>query len=400
VNNFIFTDQIDLQLALVFIGVIIIISIIIYNLVRAKKSKLKQALQATIQSGSNPENTTKDSAQTLSFGQDHQTNEILGTQRKEPSLGILAEVTAPVPIGSELNSNIGLNSNASPFEIFKTNNYVSRIDPNIDCVVAFRFSLPISGAEIIECVQKLYQKDHLRIVFEGLRDVPSVTESVQSSWELLQFNNVYREIQAGLQLANRRGPIGSEQLSEFLGLVQNLSQELYSEIDIPPLKDILNDAKDLDQFAIQCDIQLGFNLTSNMLSWQCSEIQSKLLSHGFNLSREGSSFNYMVDDFLLFKAQVSTLNFLRDDLQTTRIDQIYFSFDVPLIPIELNPFIKMLEIGRLLAKELDGRLLDDNGQVLSILLTQNIQNQLKPIYQLMKDRQIEPGSPSALRLFN
>lgn len=399
-NNFIFTDQIDLQLALVFIGVIIIISIIIYNLVRAKKSKLKQALQATIQSGSNPENTTKDSAQTLSFGQDHQTNEILGTQRKEPSLGILAEVTAPVPIGSELNSNIGLNSNASPFEIFKTNNYVSRIDPNIDCVVAFRFSLPISGAEIIECVQKLYQKDHLRIVFEGLRDVPSVTESVQSSWELLQFNNVYREIQAGLQLANRRGPIGSEQLSEFLGLVQNLSQELYSEIDIPPLKDILNDAKDLDQFAIQCDIQLGFNLTSNMLSWQCSEIQSKLLSHGFNLSREGSSFNYMVDDFLLFKAQVSTLNFLRDDLQTTRIDQIYFSFDVPLIPIELNPFIKMLEIGRLLAKELDGRLLDDNGQVLSILLTQNIQNQLKPIYQLMKDRQIEPGSPSALRLFN
>ena len=399
-NNFIFTDQIDLQLALVFIGVIIIISIIIYNLVRAKKSKLKQVLQATIQSGSNPENTTKDSAQTLSFGQDHQTNEILGTQRKEPSLGILAEATAHVPIGSELNSNIGLDSNASPFEIFKTNNYVSRIDPNIDCVVAFRFSLPISGAEIIECVQKLYQKDHLRIVFEGLRDVPSVTESVQSSWELLQFNNVYREIQAGLQLANRRGPIGSEQLSEFLGLVQNLSQELYSEIDIPPLKDILNDAKDLDQFAIQCDIQLGFNLTSNMLSWQCSEIQSKLLSHGFNLSREGSSFNYMVDDFLLFKAQVSTLNFLRDDLQTTRIDQIYFSFDVPLIPIELNPFIKMLEIGRLLAKELDGRLLDDNGQVLSILLTQNIQNQLKPIYQLMKDRQIEPGSPSALRLFN
>ncbi len=399
-NNFIFTDQIDLQLALVFIGVIIIISIIIYNLVRAKKSKLKQAMQVSMQSGSIPENIKKDSTQILSLGQDHQTDEILGTQRKEPSLGLLAEATDPITIGAELNSKIGLDSNSRPFEIFKTNNYVSRIDPNIDCVVAFRFSLPISGAEIIECVQKLYQKDYLRIVFEGLKDVPSVAESVHSSWELLQFNNVYRELQAGLQLANRRGPIGSEQISEFLGLVQNLSQELYSEIDIPPLKDILNDAKDLDQFAIQCDIQLGFNLTSNMMSWQCSEIQSKLLSHGFNLSREGSSFNYMVDDFLLFKAQVSTLNFLRDDLQTTRIDQIYFSFDVPLIPIELNPFIKMLEMARLLAKELDGRLLDDNGQVLSILLTQNIQNQLKPIYQLMKDRQIEPGSPSALRLFN
>ena len=399
-NNFIFTDQIDLQLALVFIGVIIIISIIIYNLVRAQKSKLKQEMQAPFNSVSSPENIKTDSTQILTFPQEHQTNEILGTQRKEPSLGILVESTASNPIASEFNSMIGSDSNLPPFEIFKTNNYVSRIDPNIDCVVAFRFSLPISGAEIIECIQKLSQKDHLRIVFEGLKDAPSVTDSVNSSWELLQFNNIYRELQAGLQLANRRGPIGSEQLSEFLGLVQNLSQELYSEIDIPPLKDILNYATDLDQFAIQCDIQLGFNLTSNMLSWQCTEIQSKLLSHGFTLSREGSSFNYTVDGFLLFKAQVTSLNFLRDDLQTTRIDQIYFSFDVPLIPIELNPFIKMLEMGRLLAKELDGRLLDDNGQVLSILLTQNIQNQLKPIYQLMKERQIEPGSPSALRLFN
>jgi hypothetical protein len=216
----------------------------------------------------------------------------------------------------------------------------------------------------------------------------------------LQFNNTYQELQAGLQLANRRGPIGNEQLAEFFGLVRHLSQELEAEIDIPPLTDVLNDATDLDQFAIQCDIQLGFNLTSNMLSWQCSEIQSKLLSHGFNLSREGSSFNYMLDDVLLFKAQVGTLNFLRDDLQTMRIDQIYFSFDVPLIPIELNPFIKMLEVGQLLAKELDGRLLDDNGQALSILLTQNIENQLEPIYQLMKERQIEPGSATALRLFN
>ena len=60
----------------------------------------------------------------------------------------------------------------------------------------------------------------------------------------------------------------------------------------------------------------------------------------------------------------------------------------------------MLEVGQLLAQELDGRLLDDNGQPLSVLLTQNIQNQLTPIYQLMRERQIEPGSASALRLFN
>ena len=398
-NTFIFTDQIDLQLALVFIGVIIIISIIIYNLVRAQKSKLKKEAQASIQSAYSSEGISNDSPRNSSFSEDSLTDRNTDTQRKEPSLGILPGSSTTTSVSSELNSQTESDSNGSPLQIFKASSYVSRIDPNIDCVVAFRFSLPISGAEVIECVQKL-SKDHLRVVFEGLNEGSAMTGSVNSSWELLQFNNTYQELQAGLQLANRRGPIGNEQLAEFFGLVQHLSQELEAEIDIPPLTDVLNDATDLDQFAIQCDIQLGFNLTSNMLSWQCSEIQSKLLSHGFNLSREGSSFNYMLDDVLLFKAQVGTLNFLRDDLQTMRIDQIYFSFDVPLIPIELNPFIKMLEVGQLLAKELDGRLLDDNGQALSILLTQNIENQLEPIYQLMKERQIEPGSATALRLFN
>ncbi len=399
-NNFIFTDQIDLQLALVFIGVIIIISIIIYNLVRAQKSKLKKELQASSPIPVTSENIEEDSPQNLSYSTENRTDEISDTQRKEPFLGFLKDAKASTPVTTEINSKSEFDKDITPFEIFKTNNYVSRIDPNIDCVVAFRFSLPVNGAEIIECVQKLSKIDNLRVVFEGLPESASSTSPANSSWELVQFNNVYRELQAGLQLANRRGPVGPDNLSEFIGLVQNLSQELDAEIDIPPLNDILNDATDLDQFAIQCDIQLGFNLTSNMLSWQCSEIQSKLLSHGFILSREGSSFNYMFEDVLLFKAQVAALNFLRDDLQTMRIDQIYFSFDVPLIPIELNPFIKMLEVGQQLAKELDGRLLDDNGQPLSILLTQNIQNQLEPIYQLMRDRQIEPGSASALRLFN
>ncbi len=400
-NNFIFTNQIDLQIALVFIGVVIIISIVIYNLARAQKSKLKKELQASLQSAYSSDNIKKDSVQTSSFSEvNRRSDETLDSQRKEPSFGITQDTSEHTLALSELNSSSELDANIRPFEVFKTSSYVSRIDPNIDCVVAFRFSLPISGSEIIECVQKLSNKDNLRVVFEGLTEDSSHTSSINSSWELIQINNVYRELQAGLQLANRRGPIESEQLAEFLGLLQNLSQELDAEIDIPPLNDILNDATDLDQFAIQCDIQLGFNLTSNMLSWQCSEIQSKLLSHGFQLSREGSSFNYMLDDVLLFKAQVAALNFLRDDLQTMRVDQIYFSFDVPLIPVDLNPFIKMLEMGQLLAKELDGRLLDDNSQPLSILLTQNIQNQLQPIYQLMKDRHIEPGSASALRLFN
>jgi hypothetical protein len=398
-------EQIDLQLALIFIGAIIIIAIIIYNIARANKAKSKKD-QPTSQDDSRSLGPAveDDATSNGTSSQDH----AFDVARKEPSLGSFNATessraeTIPEQTTSSLGQSSGSESVIHPqtIEPFKTSQYVSRIDPNIDCVVAFRFSLPVSGSEIIECIQNLSKNDDFRIAFEGLTESSSYAGSVNSSWELIQFNNTYRELQASIQLANRRGPLGPDHLGEFIGLVQSISQELDAEIDLPPIHDILNDATDLDQFAIQCDIQLGFNLTSNMMSWQCADIQNILLGHGFILSREGSSFNYILNDELLFKAQVSGLNFLRDDLQTTRINQVYFSFDVPLIAEELNPFIKMLEIGQTLAQELDGRLLDDNGQALSVLLTQHIQNQIAPIYQLMRERNIEPGSPTALRLFN
>ncbi len=397
-------EQIDLQLALILIGVIIIISIIIYNIARSNKSKSKRNQQASLVASTNA-NIAKTQSVNLISDEHVAIDAGLEQGRKEPSLGTLMPHSDDLDLDTlteEIQTSALDKTSISGNSItpFKANQYVSRIDPNIDCVVAFRFPLPVNGAEIIECIQKLSQSDDFRIAFEGLTETSSYAGSVNSSWELIQFNNLYRELQASIQLANRRGPLGAEHLAEFIGLVQNLSQELDAEIDIPPINDILNDATDLDQFAIQCDIQLGFNLTSNMLSWQCSDVQTVLLNHGFILSREGSAFNYILNDVLLFKAQAASLNFLRDDLQTARINQVYFSFDVPLIPESLNPFIKMLEVGQLLAQELDGRLLDDNGQPLSVLLTQNIQNQLTPIYQLMRERQIEPGSASALRLFN
>jgi len=407
VSNLNLPEQIDLQLALIFIGAVIIISIVIYNLARSNKSKLKRDQQASLATSFNSAANTPSTTQNF----DVNPHDELGSEsgRKEPSLGNLATFKSPADDSATsedgvktpaFNDAVRLVSDLIPIEPFKPTQYVSRIDPNIDCVVAFRFVLPVNGSEIIECIQKLSKNDSFRIAFEGLTETSSYTGSLNSSWELIQFNNLYRELQASIQLANRRGPLEAEQLAEFIGLVQKLSQELDAEIDIPPVNDILNDATDLDQFAIQCDIQLGFNLTSNMMSWQCTEIQNALINSGFVLSREGSSFNYMLNDVLLFKVQVANLNFLRDDLQAARVNQIYFSFDVPLISKQLDPFIKMLEVGQILAQKLDGRLLDDNGQVLSILLTQNIQNQLQPIYQLMQQRQIEPGSPSALRLFN
>jgi FtsZ-interacting cell division protein ZipA len=53
-----------------------------------------------------------------------------------------------------------------------------------------------------------------------------------------------------------------------------------------------------------------------------------------------------------------------------------------------------------IASELDGRVLDDNGNVLEANSIDVIIAQLEPIYALMQERQILPGSATALRLFS
>jgi hypothetical protein len=139
---------------------------------------------------------------------------------------------------------------------------------------------------------------------------------------------------------------------------------------------------------------------ANMNSWGTKEIEAALIKEGLKLSREGSHFNYSADETLLFKAQVPSLNYLRDDLQKARIKQVLFTLDVPLVNESFQPFLKMLEIAQTLAQEMDGRLLDDNGQSLEPSAIESILTHLKPIYELMHSRQILPGSPTASRLFN
>ena len=94
------------------------------------------------------------------------------------------------------------------------------------------------------------------------------------------------------------------------------------------------------------------------------------------------------------------MNFLTDDLQTARVKSILFALEVPLVPEEFHAFSKMLEVCQKIAQELDGKVLDDNGQVLEISSVDMITAQLEPIYGLMRERQILPGSASAARLFS
>ena len=379
-------EQLDLQKALLVIGVLIIVALIINNILRTqrlKKRMLSSFAQAAIQESVN--------------------SEVMIEPHLGPVTSDSSQLNNPIQpenaqFLTENHSNPHVDSDSSTIQIVNKipdEEYSSRMDPNIDCVVALKFSLLITGQEVIEKMSHWPSNSTYRIACEGLCE-----KDAQQAWESIQIDHEYRELQLSIQLANRRGPISKEDLAEFLGLAAQLAQDVDAEIDLPPIPQVLSQAQDLDQFAVQSDIQLSFNIVPNMISWSTKDVEAVLLKNGFLLARDGLFFNYILQNRILFKAQIPGVNLLTDDLQTIRVKSVLFALDVPLVPQELNPFSKMLEISKLIAQELDGSVLDDNGQVLELNSIDMIVTQLHPIYMMMEERQISAGSSSAARLFS
>jgi len=369
------TENLDLQIALYLVGALIIFALILTNFLRGRR--LKKQMMASLTQAVMQETLTSSGMKEPHFGQ-------LDSQEEKST-----------PQDASSTDDPHLVDAPSAEDQTQDNHYISRIDPNIDCVVALKFELLIKGAELLEKMAHWPSVPQYRIACEGLRELDE-----KFSWEQIESNHDYRELQVSMQLANRRGPVSKEDLAEFLGLAAQLASEVDAEIDLPPIQNVLSDAQDLDHFAVQCDIQLSFSVVPNMISWSTKEVETVLAKNGFLLSRDGLFFNYFSQNQLLFKAQIPGLNFLTDDLQTQRIKSIIFALDVPLVPNECNAFTKMYKSSAAIASELDGRVLDDNGNVLEANSIDVIIAQLEPIYALMQERQILPGSATALRLFS
>jgi hypothetical protein len=367
------TEHFDLQIALYLIGAAIILALILTNFLRSRR--LKKRMMSSLTQAVMQETLSSHGMREPHFGTTDQLD-----KREE-----------------KLTTRDNPSSDETLIEQNKVQNsyYISRIDPNIDCVVALKFVLLIKGAEVIEKMAHWPINPQYRMACEGLFELDE-----KLAWENIDPERYYRELHFSMQLANRRGPVSKEDLAEFLGLAAQLAGEVDAEIDLPPIQNVLIDAQELDDFAVQCDIQLSFSIVPNMLSWSAKEVEAILVKNGCLLSRDGLSFNHFSQNQLLFKVQIPSLNFLTDDLQTQRIKSIIFALEVPMVAEDYDAFTKMYEISSVIASELDGRVLDDNGQVLDIGSVELIKAQLEPIYALMQERQILPGSATALRLFS
>ena len=343
----------ELQLSLGVIGFSLLVLVMIYNAMRIRNVEVEDLST----------NIDQASASESSFTS---VDGVVG--RSEPTLGA---TDTPISIAAVSSA---------------------KIDPLIDCVVALRLPESITGEEILSHLADWPKNSLFTWMCEGL--------NADSAWESVVITGAYTELQLAIQLANRTGPIGIVDLSDFVSKAQALANALDAEIDLPPVNEVIEEAKNLDQFAAQSDIQLGITVIPREGMWSLSTIQSVATKAKFLLSRDGRDYQRIMSNVVVYKLVADQANFLRDDLSKSNIQYVTLLLDLPRVPYAMTPFKIMLDDAQLLAESLNGNLVDDAGRPLVDEAVSSITSQLGEIYQAMDQHGIPAGSTTASRLFS
>ena len=271
-----------------------------------------------------------------------------------------------------------------------------RLDPLIDAMATLRLDAPVSGDQALAHLPATRRAGSKPLFIEGL-------DAESGEWEQPQPGRRYGEFQAGVQMANRVGPINEIEYSEFVQKAQAFADAVGAMPDFPDMLDVVARARELDQFAGAHDAQLVMHLRAKGSAWSVGYVQQHAARHGFIPgvmpgrlvlpSPEAEAPPILV---LGFDAQAA----FADDPNQAAVRELVLSFDVPQTAPEQEPFLAWRAAGEALGVTLSAVVTDAAGQVLVPQAFDAIGRELAGLYQTLADRDLAAGSAPARRLFS
>ncbi|GAB4217736.1 MAG: hypothetical protein Fur007_20740 [Rhodoferax sp.] len=269
------------------------------------------------------------------------------------------------------------------------------LDALIDALTPIALEAPASGDAVLAALPTTRRVGSKPFAVEGL--------NVQTQqWEAVLPGQRYSALQAGLQLANRAGPINDIEFSEFVMKIQAFCDTLGATPDFPDMRREVTRARELDQFASACDAQLGITLRARRAAWSPSYVQQVAERQGFV---PGGVAGRLVLPGAAGEAPTLTLAFdtqaaLADDLDLSALREVRLSLDVAHVPRHVGAFARMHQAAFGLAQTMDAHVTDDARQVLTPEALDAVAQELEQLYDVFEQRDIPAGSALARRLFS
>jgi hypothetical protein len=263
-------------------------------------------------------------------------------------------------------------------------------------IATIELDSPVSGEAAIAALPPIRRVGNKLFVVEGLNADNGI-------WESLHTQRYYSAFQAGIQVANRQGPLNEIEYSEFVVKAQAFADVFLATPEFPDMQEALAQARELDQFANAHDAQLSFTLQARKAAWSPGYVQQQAARLGFV---PGVIPGRMVAPSALpglppvLVLQFDARAAMAEDPNQAALRSISLNLDVPQVAQTEQAFARMCETAQILSDAMDGLVTDDNGQVLSEQAIQMIDRDLRQLYDELAARDLTAGSLQARRLFS
>lgn len=356
----------ELQTSLIAIGGVIVVGVVSYNKWqewRAKKSveKAFSPLEEDVLMGVRP------------LGERHEP--VLSPTHDDASTELHHQPYGHEVSGSSGTTDAFIESAAKPFPL----------DTFIDCIIPISLEFPLRGEKISSAFHQL------RLV--GNKHVEVIGETDAGEWEKVAVGGAYRNLQVGVQLANRHGPLSELEYSELVTGLDQLSDELDATPELPDMSEIMALAKRLSQLIHEFDVQLSINVRAKGEAWMLPTLRPALQRQGLELRPDGRFIMPDGDGGILYSVLMNANP--ADDTSSL----MTLLLPVAIVAPERDAFRSMSSFAKSLATRLSGVVVDDAGEPLSDSSLGAIEQQIRSFYGAMEQTGISPGSVRAQRLF-
>jgi FtsZ-interacting cell division protein ZipA len=223
-------------------------------------------------------------------------------------------------------------------------------------------------------------------------------------WEraIAESQVLYARFRIALQLVDRSGAISEAKLADFRDLVLGVARHIKADATVPDIHETYRHAAELDAFCADVDQMVGVNLVPPngrlLLGARIAQAAALL---GMTLEADGAF--HLLDEqghslFSLINQDSKPFQHLT--LETSSTAGLTLLLDVPRVEDPGSQFDRMMQVARLLAKELQLSVVDDHRVVLSDSGLALIRARINEVELKMSANGINPGSTQARRLFS
>ena len=223
-------------------------------------------------------------------------------------------------------------------------------------------------------------------------------------WErvIAESQVLYARFRVALQLVDRSGAISEAKLADFRDLVLGVAKHIKADATVPDIHETYRHAAELDAFCADVDQMVGVNLVPPagrlLLGGRIAQAAALV---GMTLEADGAFHLLDAQGHSLFSLiNQDSKPFQHLSLDTSSTAGLTLLLDVPRVEDPGSQFDRMMQVARLLAKELQLSVVDDHRVVLSDGGLALIRARINEVELKMSAKGIDPGSTQARRLFS